>query len=60
MFLKTAAETGNTRIIRRYIHSTAPDLNARDADNLTLLHVSARNGHSDVIKYVLFPRYKMT
>lgn len=46
-FVKTAAEAGNARVIKRWVNSTSRDVDSRSSENLTALHYVARGGHNE-------------
>ncbi|KAG9412842.1 Ankyrin repeat [Aphanomyces cochlioides] len=52
-FAKAAAETGNTRMLQRWVSSHGPDINARSAENMTALHYAARGGHTECMRILL-------
>ncbi|EQC34220.1 hypothetical protein SDRG_08422 [Saprolegnia diclina VS20] len=52
-FAKAAAETGNARMLQRWVSSHGADINARSSENLTALHYSARGGHTECMRILL-------
>ncbi|DAZ95065.1 TPA: hypothetical protein N0F65_002799 [Lagenidium giganteum] len=52
-FAKTAAESGNARVIKRWVNSSNRDLDSRSSENLTALHYSARGGHNECTRLIL-------
>ncbi|KAF0695494.1 Aste57867_13687 [Aphanomyces stellatus] len=52
-FAKAAAETGNGRMLQRWVSSHGPDINARSSENLTALHYAARGGHTECMRILL-------
>lgn len=50
-FVKTAAESGNARVIKRWVNSTSRDVDSRSQENLTALHYAARGGHNECTRY---------
>ena len=52
-FAKTAAETGNARMMRRFIGADARDVNARSNENMTALHYASREGQTEIIKMLI-------
>lgn len=51
-FVTTAAEAGNARVIKRWVNSTARDVDSRSNENLTALHYAARGGHNECTRCV--------
>ncbi len=49
-FAKNAADTGNIRMLQRWVSSHAPDINARSKENLTALHYASRGGHTECMR----------
>ena len=49
-FAKTAAETGNGRMLQRWVNSNGVDIDARSNENLSALHYAARGGHSECMR----------
>ncbi|RLN95850.1 hypothetical protein BBJ28_00021141 [Nothophytophthora sp. Chile5] len=52
-FAKAAAETGNARVVKRWVNSTDKNVDARSAENLTALHYAARGGHNECTRLLL-------
>ncbi|KAJ0401717.1 hypothetical protein ATCC90586_001510 [Pythium insidiosum] len=52
-FAQTAAESGNARVIKRWVNSTDRDVDARSLENLTALHYAARAGHNECVRLLL-------
>ncbi|TMW55457.1 hypothetical protein Poli38472_010339 [Pythium oligandrum] len=52
-FAKIAAESGNARVIKRWVNSTNRDVDSRSAENLTALHYAARGGHNECTRLLL-------
>ncbi|GLE03962.1 hypothetical protein PINS_up012873 [Pythium insidiosum] len=52
-FAQTAAESGNARVIKRWVNSTDRDVDARSHENLTALHYAARAGHNECVRLLL-------
>ncbi|KAF1314178.1 Ankyrin repeat-containing domain, partial [Globisporangium splendens] len=52
-FVKTAAESGNARVVKRWVNSTNRDIDSRSNENLTALHYAARGGHNECTRLLL-------
>ena len=50
VYLLFAAQRGDLSAIRRY-HLSDIDMNSRDYDGRTTLHVAASDGHSHIVEY---------
>lgn len=50
-FVKAAAESGNARVVKRWVNSTSKDVDSRSDENLTALHYAARGGHNECTRY---------
>ncbi|CAH0484593.1 hypothetical protein KXD40_007656 [Peronospora effusa] len=53
VFTRHAAESGNARVIKRWVHSTDRNVDARSAENLTALHYAVRGGHNECTRLLL-------
>jgi hypothetical protein len=51
-FAQAAAESGNARVVKRWVGSSGRDLDARSSENLTALHYAARGGHNECVRCV--------
>ncbi|KAH7472342.1 hypothetical protein PRIC1_005201 [Phytophthora ramorum] len=52
-FARQAAEAGNARVVKRWVHSTDRNVDARSAENLTALHYAVRGGHNECTRLLL-------
>lgn len=52
-FARQAAESGNARVVKRWVHSTDRNVDARSAENLTALHYAVRGGHNECTRLLL-------
>ncbi|CAI5738225.1 unnamed protein product [Hyaloperonospora brassicae] len=52
-FVRHAAETGNARVVKRWIHSPNRYVDAASAENLTALHYAVRSGHNECTRLLL-------
>ncbi|GMF19624.1 unnamed protein product [Phytophthora fragariaefolia] len=52
-FARQAAEAGNARVVKRWVHSTDRNVDARSAENLTALHYAVRGGHNECVRLLL-------
>lgn len=52
-FARQAAESGNARVVKRWVHSTDRNIDARSSENLTALHYAVRGGHNECTRLLL-------
>lgn len=52
-FARQAAESGNARVVKRWVQSTDRNVDARSAENLTALHYAVRGGHNECTRLLL-------
>ncbi|TDH71643.1 hypothetical protein CCR75_001763 [Bremia lactucae] len=52
-FARQAAESGNARVVKRWVQSTDRNLDARSTENLTALHYAVRGGHNECTRLLL-------
>ncbi|KAG1701962.1 hypothetical protein DVH05_010453 [Phytophthora capsici] len=52
-FARQAAESGNARVVKRWVHSTDRNVDARSAENLSALHYAVRGGHNECTRLLL-------
>ncbi|KAG7392437.1 Ankyrin repeat [Phytophthora boehmeriae] len=52
-FVRSAAESGNARVVKRWVHSTDRNVDARSAENLSALHYAVRGGHNECTRLLL-------
>ncbi|KAI9915193.1 hypothetical protein PsorP6_006912 [Peronosclerospora sorghi] len=52
-FARHAAETGNARVIKRWVCSTNRNVDAQSSENLTALHYAVRGGHNECTRLLL-------
>ncbi|KAL7690675.1 putative ankyrin repeat-containing domain-containing protein [Plasmopara halstedii] len=52
-FARQAAESGNARVVKRWVHSTDRKIDARSIENLTALHYAVRGGHNECTRLLL-------
>jgi len=54
--LISAVKEGNLAVTKTLIESGGADINARDINNLTILHLASRNGYKDIVDYLVIDK----